>query len=138
MSNWQRTENSSHRTGKMRAVRRLFCGSVCSLGNVLSQKSLIFIWSQLCQFGAQLPSDLGSVLRWRGIKEETMRRYSLAWLASGAVVLAARQLASAADLARRPPPAPAYVPPAPPAYLWTGCYVGGNIGGAWANFEVTN
>jgi len=67
-----------------------------------------------------------------------MRRYSLAWLASGAVVLAASQLASAADLARRPPPAPAYVPPAPPAYLWTGCYVGGNIGGAWANFEVTN
>src|SRR5262249_26246293 len=33
-------------------------------------------------------------------------------------------------------PRPAYVPPAPVPYLWTGCYVGGNIGGAWANVEV--
>jgi outer membrane immunogenic protein len=41
-------------------------------------------------------------------------------------------------LARRPPPAPAYVPAAPPPYLWSGCYVGGNIGGAWSNFEVTD
>ena len=60
-----------------------------------------------------------------------MQRYSSALLAAAAVVLAASQFASAADLGRRaPPPAPAYVQPAPPPYLWTGCYVGGNVGGA--------
>jgi len=38
--------------------------------------------------------------------------------------------AAAADL----PPAPAYYPKAPPpAWSWTGCYVGGNIGGGWTN-----
>ena len=39
--------------------------------------------------------------------------------------LAASQ-ASAADLPRK---APAYVPPAPPPITWTGCYIGGNVGG---------
>jgi len=48
--------------------------------------------------------------------------------------LAASQ-ASAADLPRK---APAYIPPAPPLYVWTGCYVGGNVGGAWARFDVTD
>jgi len=68
-----------------------------------------------------------------------MQRYSSALLAAAAVVLAASQFASAADLGRKaPPPAPAYVQPAPPPYLWTGCYVGGNVGGAWSNFEVTD
>jgi outer membrane immunogenic protein len=36
--------------------------------------------------------------------------------------------AAAADL----PPAPAYKAP-PPAWSWTGCYVGGNVGGGWTN-----
>ena len=68
-----------------------------------------------------------------------MRRYSLALLAASVLGLAASEVTSAADLARRaPPPAPAYVPPAPPPYLWTGCYGGGNIGGAWSNFEITD
>lgn len=40
-------------------------------------------------------------------------------------------VASAADL---PVKAPPYVPP-PPAFSWTGCYIGGNIGAAWANSE---
>jgi outer membrane immunogenic protein len=46
--------------------------------------------------------------------------------------------ALAADLPWRgpPPPAPIYAPLGPPPFLWTGCYVGGNIGGAWANVEV--
>ena len=37
----------------------------------------------------------------------------------------------AADLAR---PAPVYVPPPVivPVFTWTGCYVGGNVGGIWA------
>ena len=67
-----------------------------------------------------------------------MRKCSLLLLAATAISVAVTQIATAADLARRVPPAPAYVPPAPPAYLWTGCYLGGNIGGAWSNFEVTD
>src|SRR5215471_20958726 len=68
-----------------------------------------------------------------------MRRCSLTLFAAAAIGLTASQVVSAADLARRPPPpAPAYVPPAPLPYLWTGCYGGGNVGGAWSNFEVTD
>jgi outer membrane immunogenic protein len=66
-----------------------------------------------------------------------MRRYSFALLAASVLSLATSQVTSAADLARRPPP-PAYVPPAPLPYLWTGCYVGGDVGGAWSNFEITD
>ena len=43
--------------------------------------------------------------------------------------------ASAADLAARPytkaPPAPVMV------YNWTGCYIGGNVGGGWAKTDQT-
>jgi outer membrane immunogenic protein len=67
-----------------------------------------------------------------------MRRCLLTLFAAAAVGLAASQVTSAADLTRRAPPAPAYVPPAPLPYLWTGCYVGGNVGGAWSNFEITD
>jgi outer membrane immunogenic protein len=69
-----------------------------------------------------------------------MRQCTLTLLASAAIGLIANQ-ASAADLpiARKaPPPAPAYVPPAPIPYIWTGCYVGGNIGAAWSNVDVDN
>ena len=55
-----------------------------------------------------------------------MRKSALTLLAA-VIGLAAGQ-ASAADLPRRAP-APAYVPPAPPPMTWTGCYIGGNIGG---------
>jgi outer membrane immunogenic protein len=40
--------------------------------------------------------------------------------------------ALAADLRR-----PAYTPP-PPVYSWTGFYIGGNLGGAWANGNVND
>lgn len=55
-----------------------------------------------------------------------------------AIALAASH-ASAADL-RFPPPGPGYPAYPPPTYLpalpqWTGCYVGANIGGAWANID---
>ena len=53
-----------------------------------------------------------------------MRKSSLTLLA--AVIGLAASQASAADLPRK---APAYVPPAPPPVTWTGCYIGGNVGG---------
>ena len=47
--------------------------------------------------------------------------------------------ANAADVYARPAP---YAPPppvyAPPPFSWTGFYLGGNIGGAWANRDVTD
>jgi outer membrane immunogenic protein len=44
--------------------------------------------------------------------------------------------AIAADMATKmpakaPPPAPA------PVYSWTGCYIGGNVGGGWAGKSFT-
>jgi outer membrane immunogenic protein len=69
-----------------------------------------------------------------------MQRYSLTLVAAAAVALTASQGASAADLgpARRAPPpaAPAYVPP--PAFSWTGFYIGGNLGAAWTHGDVTD
>jgi outer membrane immunogenic protein len=61
-------------------------------------------------------------------------------LLSGGVVVAALLAgpAMAADLAVRAP-APVYRAP-PPVYIfsWTGCYVGGNIGGLWAHKSWTD
>ena len=42
--------------------------------------------------------------------------------------LALAQMATAADLPRK---APAYTPPPPPVFSWTGFYVGGNAGWGW-------
>jgi outer membrane immunogenic protein len=39
--------------------------------------------------------------------------------------------ALAADMAVKAPPAPA--PPPAPVYSWTGCYIGGNVGGGWGS-----
>jgi len=44
--------------------------------------------------------------------------------------LALAQMATAADLPRK---APAYEPPPPPVYNWTGFYVGGNVGYGWGD-----
>ncbi len=63
-----------------------------------------------------------------------MRRHSWILLAAAAIGLAASQ-ASAADLPRK---APAYVPPPPPPMTWTGCYIGGNIGGAFGHASATS
>ena len=66
-----------------------------------------------------------------------MRKHTLSVLAAAALGLTA-SMASAADLPRK---APAYVPPvAPPIMTWTGCYIGGNVGGVFtrqsADFNV--
>jgi len=45
--------------------------------------------------------------------------------------------ALAADLPRKAPVAAPMVPP-PPAYTWTGCYIGANIGGAWGGWKVSD
>ncbi|MGC2013117.1 MAG: porin family protein, partial [Pseudolabrys sp.] len=42
--------------------------------------------------------------------------------------IALTQMAMAADLPRK---APAYTPPLPPVFSWTGFYVGGNAGWGW-------
>ena len=57
----------------------------------------------------------------------------LAFATFGLVALVATP-ATAADLARpvvKAPPPPVYV------FSWTGCYVGGNIGGAWVNKDFS-
>jgi len=63
-----------------------------------------------------------------------MRRLSVAMI--GTVALT--QIALAADLPRKAPPAP----PPPPVYNWTGFYIGGNIGWSWSklsnSLSVTN
>ncbi|HLH96588.1 MAG TPA: outer membrane beta-barrel protein [Xanthobacteraceae bacterium] len=56
-------------------------------------------------------------------------------LTGTALLLVASGSAMAADLSRPPPaPAPVYkAPPLVPAFSWTGCYIGGNGGGLFAN-----
>ena|SRR5437763_2308472 len=71
-----------------------------------------------------------------------MRKSVLMLIAVAVIDLTASERAPAADLARRPPH-PVYVPPvapgpAVPIPYWTGCYVGGNIGGAWSNVDLTD
>jgi opacity protein-like surface antigen len=59
----------------------------------------------------------------------SIRALTLGLMTVSAIALAAP--ASAADLGRRMPvKAPPVV--APPPFTWTGCYVGGYVGGAWA------
>jgi outer membrane immunogenic protein len=53
-----------------------------------------------------------------------------------AVAAVATAPAVAADLRARPVYKAA--PPPPPAFSWTGCYLGGNVGGAWAYKSVSD
>jgi outer membrane immunogenic protein len=57
-------------------------------------------------------------------------------LASAAVVLVVNP-AFAADLpTRKTPPAPVVAPVS--SFSWTGCYVGGHVGGGWGQKDLTN
>jgi outer membrane immunogenic protein len=68
-----------------------------------------------------------------------VRKFVLMLFAAAAAHLTASHSALAADLAPGGRPLPsAYIPPPPIPYLWTGCYVGGNIGGAWSNVDLTD
>jgi outer membrane immunogenic protein len=56
------------------------------------------------------------------------------------VLLATSMAATAANIYARPSAPPPYMPPAyvPPVFSWTGFYVGGNLGAAWAHRDVTD
>src|SRR5919199_2158621 len=64
-----------------------------------------------------------------------IRKLLLASVAAGGLV--AVLPASAADLAVRPAPAPAFVAPVVPVPVlnWSGWYIGGNVGGKWGKFS---
>jgi outer membrane immunogenic protein len=63
---------------------------------------------------------------------EFMRRYmKLAFAAGIFVGLGATGVASAADMALKARPVVA------PLYNWTGCYIGGNVGGGWTKTDTT-
>ena len=69
-----------------------------------------------------------------------MRKSVLMLIAAVVIDLTASQRALAADIAGAPHPV--YMPPAPPVSpvlipSWTGCYVGGNIGGAWSSVDLS-
>ena len=58
-----------------------------------------------------------------------MRRHKkLAFAAGILLALGATGIASAADMAVKARPVVA-----PVMYNWSGCYIGGNVGGAWAD-----
>ncbi len=59
--------------------------------------------------------------------EGYMRNY-FSWTIASVISLAGIGAASAADMAVKARPAPVVLP-----YNWTGCYIGGNVGGKWAN-----
>ena len=71
---------------------------------------------------------------WRLFREsgDTMSKTLKTLMASVALIALGTGIAGAADLPVKARPAPVYVPP---AFSWTGCYIGGNIGAAWANSE---
>jgi outer membrane immunogenic protein len=57
-------------------------------------------------------------------------------LGIGALALGAMTIpASAADIPRRPPPVMAPVVAPPVVYNWSGFYIGGHLGGKWADHE---
>jgi len=61
-----------------------------------------------------------------------MRKYALSAVA--ALAVSAASPVFAADLAVKAPP----VPVVAPVYNWTGFYIGGNVGGAWVQGNVTD
>jgi outer membrane immunogenic protein len=67
---------------------------------------------------------------------DTMRQTRSALFVAAALAAGLVQTASAADLPRRPPPAPLLAPT--PVYNWTGIYFGLNGGGGWGQQDPLN
>src|SRR6266496_1003518 len=76
----------------------------------------------------------GGEFTFRGL---TMKKFLLAGVA--ALALGAAGSANAADLGRPVYKAPPVAVPVPVrVFSWTGCYVGGNIGGAWGRKDFSS
>src|SRR6266481_6917218 len=61
-------------------------------------------------------------------------------VAALSALVATSMTANAADVTARPYSPPPYVPPiyVAPVFTWTGFYLGGNIGGAWRNDNLSD
>src|ERR1700758_963448 len=68
-----------------------------------------------------------------GTLEDCVQKHIGLALASVSLVLGGLGIASAADMAVKAPPIVAPVV----TYNWTGCYIGGNVGGGWAHTDQT-
>jgi len=66
-----------------------------------------------------------------------MRKTGLMLIAAAVIHLTASQSARSADIVPRGYPAPAPALVYAPPIRWTGCYVGGNIGGAWSSVDLS-
>jgi outer membrane immunogenic protein len=76
--------------------------------------------------------DLGIVIGRLAAQGDCMRQHiKLAFAAGILLALGATDIASAADMAVKARPVVAPVTP------WTGCYVGGNVGGGWTQLDTT-
>ena len=60
-----------------------------------------------------------------------------ALLIATALIAVASSSALAADM-RPPPPVYTKAPPPPPPFSWTGFYIGGNLGAAWTNTNISD
>src|SRR6516164_8026881 len=55
-----------------------------------------------------------------------------------AAIAAAASLGGSANAAEMAVPVPVYRPPLVTYFTWSGCYVGGNVGGLWAGTDWTD
>jgi outer membrane immunogenic protein len=66
--------------------------------------------------------------------KDNIMTVALGMISATALAVASGTAAMAADMPLKAPP---HVAPVAPAYNWTGCYVGGNVGYVWGTSDVT-